>query len=198
MKGSQTHGKLQAAQREKRRKHPRSSEGNKASRVNLTGCSACGGPWRCKRFCRLWIFKMLACHSQVPLWMLAPYFSVLKEDCKGPIAQLPENGEKNGETLHQEGAWPRAWGIESRCCPLGPPLPPAALPSLPLSVHLSTVLISKPHKDTGCGNTLMRGAQNQVPGFINKLVPRNRGLLAIKSLFCCPHLGWTACFDTQI
>lgn len=29
---------------------------------------------------------------------------------------------QNGETLHQEGAWPRAWGIESRCCPLGPPL----------------------------------------------------------------------------
>ncbi|CAO2588320.1 hypothetical protein LEMLEM_LOCUS4923 [Lemmus lemmus] len=104
MKGSQTHGKLQAAQREKRRKHPRSSEGNKASRVNLTGCSACGGPWRCKRFCRLWIFKMLACHSQVPLWMLAPYFSVLKEDCKGPIAQLPENGEKNDEPELKEGA----------------------------------------------------------------------------------------------
>lgn len=79
-----------------------------------------------------------------------------------------------------------------------PPLPPAALPSLPLSVHLSTVLISKPHKDTGCGNTLMRGALNQVPGFINKLVPRNRGLLDVKSPFCWSHLGWTACFDTQI
>lgn len=33
--------------------------------------------------------------------------------------------------------------------------PPAALPSLPLSVHLSTALVSKQHKDMGCGNTLM-------------------------------------------
>lgn len=28
--------------------------------------------------------------------------------------------------------------------------------------------------------------------------PQKPGLLAIKSPFCWPHLGWTACFDTQI
>lgn len=78
------------------------------------------------------------------------------------------------------------------------PSPPSSCAPFSSSVHLSTVLISKPHKDMGCGNTLTRGALNQVPGFRNKLVPRNRGLLAIKSLFCCPHLGWTACFHTQI
>lgn len=52
------------------------------------------------------------------------------------------------------------------------PAPPAALLSLLLSLHLSTLLISKQLKGRGCENTLR--LWHTEPGFINKLVPRNQ------------------------
>lgn len=63
------------------------------------------------------------------------------------------------------------------------PTPPAALPSLPLSLYLSTALILKQHKDMGCGNTLMLWRTEPGAKIYHKLVPRNWGLLAIHPCF---------------
>lgn len=91
---------------------------------------------------------------------------------------------QNGETLHQEGAWPWAWGIESRCCPLGPPLQLRSC--LFLCLCISAQYSFQSNSKAGAMRTHSGcGTPNQVPRFINKPVPRNqgRGLFATKSSF---------------
>lgn len=80
---------------------------------------------------------------------------------------------QNGETLHREGAWPRAWGIESRCCPL-PPLQLRSLLFLCLCISAQHSFQSNT-KTWAVGTHSCCGALNQVLRFINKLVPRNWG-----------------------